>query len=325
MNKPHASWCLSLPVLSLLAVGCGDVAPLPSNVEQVRSPLSRVTAPAVSDTERTQFAIGQRAFALDAYRALAVREGNVVYSPHSVQVALGMTWAGARGATESQMASALRFGLPQDRLHAAFNALDLDLTRRAALPVEGGGQRFRLRSANALWGQRGYPFLAPFLDTLALHYGAGMNVLDIAADPESARGRINRWVSEQTEARIPELLGAGTVRSSTTLVLTNAVYFNASWSTPFDVAQTAPGPFRTLDGATRQVPTMRRSAELRYAEGEGWQAVELPYVGDEVSMLVILPAEGRFAEVERSLDAARFDAVTHALSSRPSRSARRRA
>jgi len=305
-------------LLSVFA-GCGEVEPAPSTpgaFEQARSSHARITSPVVSDADRATFANGQRRFALDAYRVLAAAEGNLIYSPHSIQSALSMTWAGARGTTESQMASALRFSLPQGRHHAAFNAFDQELTARAARPVEGAGRRFRLRVANALFGQRGYSFLPPFLDTLAEHYGAGINVLDIQTDPEAARGRINAWVSDQTERRIPELLRQGNVTPATTLVLTNAVYFNASWEAPFEAAQTRPTDWHGLSGAARAVPMMNRSAELSYAEGDGWQAVELPYTGGDVSMLLMLPAEGRFADFERALTAERLDAVVAGLGSR---------
>jgi len=322
MNTQHTpiTHLVGASLLLGLVAGCGDVEPTPSSpqgaFEQARSTHARITTPAVPDADRTAFANGQRRFALDAYRVLAADSGNVVYSPHSVQEALSMTWAGARGATESQMAAALRFGLPQARHHAAFNAFDQELAARAARPVEGAGRRFTLRVTNALFGQRGYTFLPSFLDALAENYGAGVNLLDIAANPDAARGRINAWVSEQTERRIPELLGPGTVTPSTTLVLTNAVYFNASWETPFEASQTRPAPWNAPGAAPRNVPMMNRSAELSYAEGDGWQAVELPYAGGDVAMLLMLPADGRLAEFERGLSAERLDAITAGLGSR---------
>jgi serpin B len=312
---------LVVPLLAGLAAtaGCGAETPAPStqgHFEEVRSSRARITAPQVSEADRTAFANGQRRFALDAYRALAAEAGNIVYSPHSIQVALSMTWAGARGRTESQMAMALRFALPQGSHHAAFNALDQELAARAARSLEGGGRRFQLRVTNALFGQRGETFLPTFLDTLAEHYGAGLKLLDFMADPEAARRRINAWVSEQTERRIPELLREGSVNRATTLVLTNAVYFNASWASPFDAAQTSPAPWHAPGAAPRMVPMMNRSLSTHYAEGEGWQAVELPYAGGDVAMLLMLPAEGRLGDFERELTAERLDGITSMLSER---------
>lgn len=311
----HPSLLASTLLVGLLA-GCGEVAPAPDGAfEETRSARARITTPAVADADRAAFAQGQLRFAVDAYRFMAAEAGNFVYSPHSIQSALAMAWAGARGSTESQMSAALRFGLPQDRLHAAFNALDQGLASRAARPVSTG-RRFQLRVSNALFGQDGFGILPGYLDTLAESYGAGVKRLDIAADPDAARRRINAWVGEQTERRIPELLGPGSVSGLTRLVLTNAVYFNASWDQPFSPAATAPAPWRAPDTAPRMVPMMHRTDALSYGEGEGWQAVEIPYVGGEVAMLLVLPAEGRMGDFERGLTPERVDAITRGLGTR---------
>lgn len=319
MHHSHTTMVPSLLASTLLlglAAGCGGVEPSPDGAfEESRSSRARITTPAVSDADRAAFAQGQLRFAVDAYRVMAAEPGNFVYSPHSIQSALAMAWAGARGSTEAQMATALRFGLPQDRLHAAFNALDQGLAARAARPAESG-RRFQLRVSNALFGQEGFEILPGYLDTLAESYGAGVKRLDIVADPEAARQRINAWVGEQTERRIPELLGRGSINGLTRLVLTNAVYFNASWDQPFAAAATAPAPWRAPDAAPRMVPMMNRADSLSYAEGDGWQAVEIPYVGGEVAMLLMLPAEGRMAEFERGLTPERVEEITRGLGTR---------
>ena len=320
MKTAHGWWATSLVVAAALGCDAGEGAPdagsAPVGAEVVRSSHARLTASTAPAADLQALVRGDVEFGLALYRAVAADAGNVVLSPHSVSVALGMTWAGARTTTEAQMASALRFTLGQARTHAAFNALDLALAQRAARPVVGSGQRFRLRVVNALWGQSGYRFLAPFLDTLAENYGAGMYLLDFERDPEAARGVINTWVSAQTERRIPELLAMGGVHRNTVLVLTNAVYFSASWAQPFRAEDTHPAEFHLLDGTARVVPTMNRVAEMPYADDPAWQAVELPYLGDELSMLVIVPASGRFAEVEQRLDAPALAAVVAALHDR---------
>jgi serpin B len=319
-NTPrfHRSFALALcaSVLGLAACGDGTTPATPAPGDEVRSTHARITAPAVPAADRASLVAGNTRFAADVYRALAAEPGNVIYSPHSISIALGMTWAGARNNTERQMAQTLRFGMSQAQTHAAFNALDQELAHRAERAPEGGGRPFRLRVVNKLWGQRGYRFQPSFLDTLAENYGAGLNVLNFMGDPEGSRGRINAWVSEQTEGKIPMLLGQGSIVPSTTLVLTNAVYFSASWREPFDPARTAPGDFHFADGTVRQVPLMNRSAEMRYAEGEGWQAAELPYAGDEVSMLVIVPTAGTFDAFERAFDTARVASVVDGLRTR---------
>ena len=275
--------------------------------------------------ELQSLAADNRAFAWDLYQALRGQEGNLFLSPYSISVALAMTHAGARGETEAQMAEALHFALPQERLHPTFNGLDLELVKRgegaearAALGVEGEG--FRLNIANALWGQTGYPFLPEFLDLLGRNYGAGMRLLDFMADAEAARVTINDWVSDKTEERIKDLIPPGLLSSGTRLVLTNAIYFNAAWANQFTEHLTADGPFHLLDDSALgsasvvTVPFMRQTEGFGYAQGDGYQLVELPYAGHELSMVILLPDEGGFQSVEESLDAATVDAMLDALS-----------
>lgn len=286
--------------------------------EMVRSEKERVAAPAVEEGERSKRVAGNNAFALDLYQQVRQKGGNVFYSPYSVAMALAMTYAGARGETEEQMADVLHVTLPQDRVHPAFNALDLALTRRdeEGEETEEKGDRFRLRVANAVWGQRGYSFLPEYLDILAQHYGAGLRLLDFKEAPEEARQRINEWVSEETEGKIEDLIPKGGIRSLTRLVLTNAIYFNASWLHPFDEEQTHDGTFYPLGGGEITVPMMEQTERFRYAEGDGYQAVELPYVGTELSMVILLPETGQFKKFEDSLDAELVETVAGKLKRR---------
>lgn len=303
--------------LALLA-GCGDGSvPVDGNgaFEVARSSRARIATPSVSAEDRAALVRGHTTFSVDAYSELAKTDGNIIYSPHSVQLALAMAWAGARNATEAQMAAALRFQLPQARQHAAFSALDQDLAARAARPVESG-QAFTLRVVNALWGQRGFSFLPSYLDTLAESYGAGVNLVDFIRDAEGSRARINAAVSEQTERRIPELIPAGAVNSDTRLVLTNAVYFKASWADHFERSATAPAAFHRTDGSSPSVPFMNRSGEYAYGEGADYQAVELPYAGGQTSMVLILPSAGNFATFERALTADRLQGIVEGLRGR---------
>ena len=299
-------------LLLSLAVGC--VRPN-RHIQVVRADAARVTRPDVPAQELAELVRGNNGFAVDLYRALREQEsGNFFYSPFSISIALAMTWAGARGETEREMADVLHFPLPQDRLHPAFNALDLELAQRGQGARGRDGTGFRLHIVNALWSQRGYQFLPEFLETLARNYGAGLRLLDLS-DPEAARGVINDWISDQTEGRIRDLIPAGVVSALTRLVLTNAIYFNAAWAEPFERNLTADGPFYLLDGRQVMVPLMRQTAYFGYAEGEGFQAVELPYDGEELAMVILLPGEGRFEEFEASLDAARLEEMLGRLRS----------
>ena len=248
-------------------------------------------------------------FSFDLYQALRGQDGNLFYSPHSISLALAMTYAGAGGQTEAQMADTLRFSLSRDRLHSAFNDLDLQLASRGTGAQSRDGEGFRLNIVNAVWGQQGHPFREEFLDALAASYGAGVRPTDFIAAPEESRLAINDWVAESTEGRIKDLVPQGIISPLTRMVLTNAIYFNASWIFPFNEANTRAQPFHLLDGGNVDVPMMRTSEDFGYAAGEGYQAVDLPYVGHELSMTVIVPDRGRFREFEDALDAALVDQI----------------
>ena len=258
-------------------------------------------APSASEETLEELVRGNSAFAFDLYAALASEEGNLFFSPYSISLALAMTYAGARGETERQMAEALHF-LPQDLHHAAFNALDLELASRGEIEEgESEGNAFKLSIANAVWGQSDHEFLQPFLDTLAESYGAGVRRVDFEASPEGARKTINDWVARQTEDRIKDLIPTDTITELTRMVLANAIYFNATWRYPFEESGTRKAPFFLLDGSTKDVPMMSYKRELAYSKGNGYQAVSLPYYGG-MSMIVIVPDKGRFREFERSMN-----------------------
>jgi len=284
--------------------------------EVIQSEKQRVTSPEVDEADLTALVSGNNAFAFDLYQALGAEDGNLFYSPYSISLALAMTYAGARGETAQQMADTLHFVLPQDRLHSAFNSLDIELSRRGedAKGKDGGG--FRLNIVNAIWGQKGYHFLTTFLDLLAENYGAGLRIQDFVGAPEESRITINNWVSDQTEGRIRDLIPQGVIDELTRLVLTNAIYFNAAWQYPFDEDLTSDGSFYPLDGGEVTVPMMRQTELLGYTEGDGYQAVELLYDGGELSMVILLPAPGQFEAFEGALDAQQVDGIIDRLEQR---------
>ncbi len=306
------------PATNLLKTPVPAQTPIPGLTAQagvIRSAQIRAISASASSAVPALTA-GNRAFAFDLYRVLGRDKGNLFYSPHSISLALAMTYAGARGQTADQMAQALHFSLAQDRLHPALNSLDQELARRAQGGTGQDGKGFRLHIVNALWGQAGYKFRPPFLDVLAANYGAGLRTLDFAEAPEPSRVTINQWVEEQTENRIKDLIPGGAIDAATRLVLTNAIYFNAAWLHPFDQNATANDAFTLLDGRKVTVPMMRQTESFRYASGADYTAVELPYEGRKLAMLIILPAAGQFDKVDASLDAARFDGIVAALQSR---------
>jgi serpin B len=288
----------------------------PTAGEVVKSDKERITSPDVTPSEQASLVEGNSAFAFALYQALREKEeGNLFYSPYSISLALAMTYAGARGETTEQMARALRFLLAQERLHPAFNWLDAELARRGEGAQGKDGEGFRLNIVNAIWGQKDYTLLSDFLDVLAENYGGGLRILDFVAEPEKSRHIINDWVSDQTEGRIKDLIREGMISILTRLVLTNAIYFNAAWKYPFDEDLTVNGPFYPLDGGQVMVPMMRQMKFHGYAEGEGYQAVELLYDGGELSMVILLPASGNFEAFEQGLQAQKVSDIISGLQS----------
>lgn len=289
----------------------GDASKPPVAPEQALSLKQRVTTPAVSDADRKALADGNRAFAFDLYAALAKPDAsNLFFSPHSVSSALAMTYAGAKNKTADQMRATLHFTLPDERLHAAFNALDQALT---AKPTTGSDAPapFTLEVANALWAARGKSFLAPYLDTLATDYGAGVQLLDFATDTESARKTINGWVEDKTRDRIKDLLHMGDLTRDTAFVLTNAIYFKGKWSSDFNQSATQDAPFHA-PGGDQTAKMMHRVLAASYARGDGYQAVMLPYAASSSEMLVILPDAGKLTQLEAKLDDSLLTAIDKA-------------
>src|SRR5689334_1735706 len=195
MKKPLS---MLLGALVLACMGCE-----PYGGELIRSNKQRLAASAASEAEVREAARGNAELGFDLYHGVRSTPGNVFFSPYSVSLALGMTYAGARGETAAEMAGALSFGLPDAQLHPAFNAIDLALAGRD----DSAKGPFQLNVVNALWTQKGFQFKPEFLDTLAESYGAGMRALDFETSAEESRKIINNWVSYHTNSRIPELLG----------------------------------------------------------------------------------------------------------------------
>jgi serpin B len=259
-----------------------------------------------------ELASGCNAFAWDLYQVLRIREGNLFVSPLSISLALAMVYAGARGETRAQMAQALHLTLDQDRLHPVFNLLDSQLSGRGK-GIGSSGKVFQLSIANAIWSQEGTRFMDQFLDTLAANYGAGMRLLDFAGAPKRCRGIINAWASDHTRGRIRDLIPPGAIRRWTKLIITNAIAFYAAWSTPFDAARTMDGRFFLLDGSESTVPMMRQSGSLAYGERKGVRAIELPYAGQELAMVILLPPAGTFEAFEAGMQAERVKAIVRGL------------
>ncbi len=239
---------------------------------------------------------GMRAFGHELYGEVAVTGANTVVSPLSIWYAFAMARAGAGGGTAAEIDEVLRF--PHEGLHEALARLsDGVVTTDQAPPrlppnVRREAERDPappvLAIANGLFVQDGFAVGEPFAATLEDYYGAAAERVDFLSG--AAAAEINSWVREQTAGRIKELFES--LDPATRVVLANAVYLKADWAVPFAGYPTRHAPFTRADGSVVRVPTMRQETELRYAAGDGWQAVELPYVGGELAMWVLVPAAG---------------------------------
>ena len=275
---------------------------------------SRSRSPETTDDQLEALVEGNSGFSIDLYCTLVEsEEGNLFFSPYSISLALAMAYAGARGETEVQMADVLRFDLPQDRLHPTFNALDQVLTSSADGKKD---HRFQLNIANSVWGQQEHGFLQDFLDTLAENYGEKVREVEFKRDPEQARIDINNWVSDETEERIKNLIPPDAIDRYTRLVLANAIYFNAAWQNAFNEAATTPRPFHRLNGNEVDVPMMRQQARFGYAQGDGFQALELPYEGGDIAMTILLPDSGNFTGFEDSIATGSLASIAQSLETR---------
>lgn len=229
---------------------------------------------------------GNNAFAIDLYSHLKIEAGNLFFCPYSIRTALIMTYAGARGNTAEQMAQVLHLSEDQQQLHQALS------TWRDELNQKGTQQQdYQLHSANALWGQKGYHFLDDFLTLTRTYYGAGLQEVDFEKALEEARKTINAWVEDQTHGKIVDFIKPQMIDNTTTLVLTNAIYFKGNWVFPFEKDRTDDAAFTLMNGEQITVPMMSQTATVSYAEDDRVQVLELPYMGDRLSMVFMLPQQ----------------------------------
>jgi len=292
---------LNLAMLGIALVGCGH------DYVGIASSGARDTSPRTADVPA--LATDEADFTFEFYRAYvgADATSNVFFSPYSISVALAMTYAGANGNTATQMASAMHFALPPERLHAAFDAVDLALASR---------QGIKLNVANSIWAQRSLGFGKPFLDTLAIDYGSEVRGVDFIGASAQATSAIDGWVADKTAGKITNLFAPGSLDASTRAVLVNAVYFDANWKTQFDSSKTAIAPFTKLDGTTVDVSMMNNATlDAPVAIAPTYTAIDLPYAGDETSMLVIVPTGNQFSSVDAALTGDFLEDVLRSLAS----------
>jgi len=222
-------------------------------------------------------------FAFDLYSKYKPREGNIFFSPYSISTALAMTYEGARGQTAEEMKNVFHF--PDEGVRRpGFARLYNEINKK--------DKKYQLSTANALWAQQDYKFLDQYFSTIERYYDGDVTNLDFKGETEKSRITINNWVEDQTNNKIKNLIPQGAIDGYTRLVLTNAIYFKGDWVLKFDKKKTEEADFKVSPDKTVKVQMMSLigdKAKFNYAETEELQILEMPYEGDELSMLVILP------------------------------------
>jgi serpin B len=267
-----------------------------SSAALAAQPIPAAATPA-NNSDRTEAVKGSNAFAIDLYAQLRAQPGNLFFSPESISTAFAMAYAGARGQTATEMEHVFHFSLPPERLHPAMGAL------LSAMNSEHKG--YELRVADALWAQQDANFLEGYLKLVQSDYGAGFHRVDFKTSPEGVRATINQWVEQQTNNKIQNLLQPGVLTPVTRLVLTNAIYFKGNWQDQFDKDSTQNEEFHLSAAQFVMAPLMHRTGSYLYYDGGSFQALELPYASNEISMVVLLPKDTEgLPALEKSFTAA---------------------
>ena len=284
---------LALPAVAQFLQACGSDSPKSAGAPGRSTLRGNALRANAGPDDAVQASVAINEFAQDLYERLVAADpsANLVFSPASISVALTMTAVGARGITVDEMNEVLHIA-DDGSIDHSMNGIStvfesVNRTRDNTADGGEGTSEVQLTIANSLWGQSGLSFEQAFMEILSSEYDAGMELVDYAADPEAARVAINEWVATQTKDRIPELLAQGAITPDTRLTLVNAIYLKANWAEVFPKDATTAQPFAAPDGEVT-VQMMRRTGEFGYAAGNGWQAVDIPYVFGELAFTVAM-------------------------------------
>jgi serine protease inhibitor len=251
---------------TLLILGCED-APMPTATAQ----------------EKTAASQGSSAFGIDLYKQLSGADGNLFFSPYSISTALAMTYAGACGETEKEMAKVLHAGMDQGRYCQSMAALNADIL------AAGRASGCDIHTANGLWAQKGHPFRPEYLTMVEKTFGAELAEVDFATSADKVTKEINAWVERQTANKIKDLFARGMLNDQTRLALANAIYFKGKWEHPFSKGRTRPGDFHVSADRKTTAQMMHLTQHFSYAELEDVQVLEMPYTKRALRFVAILP------------------------------------
>jgi serpin B len=265
---------------------------------------------AQENTDIKELVQGDTQFAIDLYKKMKLNEGNLFFSSYSIPSALAMTYGGARAETEKQMAAVLHLSLEGEKLHSAFADM------QSKLNAVQRKKEIQVNIANSLWPQERYPFLKEYLKLAKKYYQTEITPVDYKTNPESARKKINSWVEEKTNNKIKNIIST-LPDPLTRLILVNAVYFKGNWARQFEKSTTTQSPFYPKESKSIEVPMMNQTSKFNYGEEESLLVLELPSVGNELSMLVMLPKKtGGLQNLEEILAKDSLDGWTRNLSNR---------
>lgn len=307
--KPFTRIVLCLIVIAVTTCGClsnvpgqqPSPTPTPPSITPTTSP-PITTAGGALEAEKSVVEANNR-FAFDLYSKLRTDphyyERNLFYSPISMSSALAITYEGARGTTADEIQAAFHFPMDAVTRREGFASLYAGMNQQQ--------NQYVLHIANALWAEKTYAFLPDYTRTGKQYYNANVTNLDFITKPEESRVTINRWVEDQTNSKIRDLIPSGTIDPLTRLVITNAVYFYGTWVKQFDKNLTVEAEFMVAPGKLTRVQMMERSdadSIFNYTETDSLQVLEMEYThgtGKALSMIAILPKGNNLAVVEESL------------------------
>lgn len=314
LTKSRTNWkFIAIIIILAIIVGLGTLSYLQDTKEDFRNVLDvflrRAPGGEIEIFEAANATEAVNSFALDLFKLYSEEKENIFFSPQSISMAMAMLYEGARGRTAEEIASVFYFPLNDQQRRQEFSSLYQLINR----PDED----YRLHTANALWLAKDYPFEQEFLGVIEDYYHGKTELLDFINKPEDSRIIINSWIEEKTEKRIKEAIGPGILSEITRLVITNAIYFKGSWLFEFDKENTRQAAFYTAPGRETKVEMMQLLGEkFNYAETGNAQILELPYDGEGLSMIFILPKDSRMEEVVNDLSRQNLQAWKESMEKR---------